>query len=325
MGPERGHRHLGQGKRPARFLGLGIPVRPDRSPHSRAGRHGRVGRRIAEVDVFPAQRPGLFGADAGREAQGDICVHPGVLSGGQECRCLFQAEALARPSGLALGGFDEQGDVAPDEIAGFGVPDRPGQRVVAHDHGRTRVAQCHRRQRLVHVSGGQLAQPPGADGGQDRGEDVLVFLDGLGRPATEAFGQPVFSRVADGIARAGLDACVEVAVQRLQPVLDDRFGFAGDLAPDSLPVRAEAEADHAPPPARAVPVPVAVPARAVVLEEDPVLAPAASCAHGLMVAGAGANLGGHLPASYGLTQLCPAIYLQLARYNKVLGARSMCR
>ena len=73
----------------------------------------RIGCRIAEVDVLPAQRPGLLGADAGREAQGDICVHPGVLSGGQECRCLFQAEALARPSGLALGGSDEHGDVRP--------------------------------------------------------------------------------------------------------------------------------------------------------------------------------------------------------------------
>jgi len=147
---------------------------------------------------------------------------------------------------------------------------------VAHDHGSARVPLCHRRQRLVHLSGGQLAQSPGADRGQDRGQDVLVFLDRLGRPAVETFLQPVFCRAPDGIVRARLDACVEVAVKRLQPVLDDRLGLAGDLAPDSLPVRAEAETDHTTPPALAVPVALAVPARAIMLEEDPVLTPAAS-------------------------------------------------
>src|ERR1700730_4983683 len=66
----------------------------------------------------------------------------------------------------------------------------------------------------------------------------------------------------------------------LEPVLDDGPGFAGDLAPDPLPVRPESEADHASPAAMAVAVLFAVVAGSGVLEEDPVFAPAAACAHG---------------------------------------------
>ena len=64
----------------------------------------------------------------------------------------------------------------------------------------------------------------------------------------------------------------------LQPVLDNGFVLAGDLASDPLPVWTESEADDAPPPPLAVPVPFAVTARdvGVVLKEDPVLAPATS-------------------------------------------------
>jgi len=126
----------------------------------------------------------------------------------------------------------------------------------------------------VHVCGGQLAELPGADRGQDRCQDVLVLLDCLGRPAVQPFLQPVVGCVPDGVVRPGSDARFEVAVQRLEPVLDHGLGLAGDLAPDPLPVWTEPEADDAAPPALAVPVPVAVAARSVVLEEDPVLAPA---------------------------------------------------
>jgi hypothetical protein len=65
-------------------------------------------------------------------------------------------------------------------------------------------------------------------------------------------------------------------VKRLKSVLDRSLGLAGDLAPDPLPVWTKPEADYAAPSALAVPVPVAVTARSVVLEEDPVLAPTAS-------------------------------------------------
>jgi len=95
------------------------------------------------------------------------------------------------------------------------------------------------------------------------------------RPAVEPVAQPVVGRVLDGVVRLGPDARVQVVVQRFEPVLDDGLGFAGDLAPDPPAVRAESQADHAPPPAFAVPVPIAVTARNVMLEEDSVLAPAA--------------------------------------------------
>jgi len=64
-------------------------------------------------------------------------------------------------------------------------------------------------------------------------------------------------------------------MQHLEPVLDDGLGLAGELAPDPLAVGAEPEADRAAPAALAVPVPRAVAAGGVVLEEDPVLAPTA--------------------------------------------------
>ena len=158
--------------------------------------------RVAEVNVLPAKRPCFFGADAGGQAQGDVGVHPGVVSRGQERGCLVHGQALAGPPGLSLRGVDEPGDVAPDQIAGLGVPYRPGQRVVAHRHGGGRVPAGHRGQRLVYVGGGQFAESPGADCCQDRGEDVLVLFDRFGGPAVESFGQPVFCCVPDGVVPA---------------------------------------------------------------------------------------------------------------------------
>jgi hypothetical protein len=87
------------------------------------------------------------------------------------------------------------------------------------------------------------------------------FSIGFGRPAVEAFLQPVSGRAPDGAVRPGLDARFEVAVKRSQPVLNHGLGLAGDLASDPLPVWAEPEADRAAPSALAVPVPVAVTAR----------------------------------------------------------------
>jgi hypothetical protein len=80
---------------------------------------------------------------------------------------------------------------------------RPGQRVVAHGDGGAGIAQGHRRQRLVDVVGAQFAQPHAANRGQDRGEDVLVFLDRLGGPAVQALGEPVVGGAPDGVVRFG--------------------------------------------------------------------------------------------------------------------------
>src|SRR5437763_792951 len=59
--------------------------------------------------------------------------------------------------------------------------------------------------------------------------------------------EPVFGGAPDRVVRLRPDPCFDVAVQRLEPVLDDGFGLAGDLAPDPLAVRVESEADHSPP------------------------------------------------------------------------------
>jgi len=128
----------------------------------------------------------------------------------------------------------------------------------------------------VHVVGGQVTQPRAADDGQDRGEDVLVLLDRLGGPAVQALREPVVGGAPDRVVRLRSDAGFDVAVEGFEPVLDDGLGLAGDFAPDPPAVRVLSEAYHSAPPAVAVPVPVAVTAWRVVLEEDSVFAPSAS-------------------------------------------------
>jgi len=95
----------------------------------------------------------------------------------------------------------------------------------------------------VHVPGCQVAQFPGADRGEDRCQDVLVLLDGLGGPPAEPVLQPVVGCTPDGIALVRPEARFEFLVEFLQPVLDDGLGLAGDPGPDPLPVGAESEAD----------------------------------------------------------------------------------
>jgi hypothetical protein len=85
------------------IFGLGVPVRPYRAPHGRAGPHGRFRVRVAEVDVLPAQCPGFFGADAGGQTQGDVGVHPGAVGGCQQRGCLVHGQALARSPCLPFG------------------------------------------------------------------------------------------------------------------------------------------------------------------------------------------------------------------------------
>lgn len=118
----------------------------------------------------------------------------------------------------------------------------------------------------MHIPGGQLTQFQGADRCQDRCQDVLVLLDGLGGPPAESFAQPVFGCAADRVALTGLEAGFEFLVELLQPVLDDGLGPAGDPGPDPFRVGAVPEADRAPPPPLAVPVPLAITAGGVVIE-----------------------------------------------------------
>jgi hypothetical protein len=76
------------------------PVRPYRAPDGRAGRHWRVGHGIAEVDVLPAQCPGLFGADAGRQHRAMYaCMRvPSVVARSAEA-CPRLRLLLGRPGG----------------------------------------------------------------------------------------------------------------------------------------------------------------------------------------------------------------------------------
>jgi len=111
-------------------------------------RHGRAGGRVAiQVDVGPAQGPGLLGADPAQQAQHDVGVHQlggsaDVLQAGPQFnhrespgrgreRCgLVQGQGLGWSAFLALGGIGQDGDVAADQVVGFGVPDGALERKV---------------------------------------------------------------------------------------------------------------------------------------------------------------------------------------------------
>src|SRR6185437_16693272 len=116
------------------------------------------------------------------------------------------------------------------------------------------------------------------------------------------FGQPVLGRAPHRVTLVRPESRLEFLVELLQLLLDNGLGLAGDPGPDPLAVRAEPQADRAPPPPLAVPVPLAVPARGVVVEVDRVFAPATSCGHGPMIAIMGAISGSHLPATPGYVE-----------------------
>jgi hypothetical protein len=137
------------------------------------------------------------------------------------------------------------------------------------------VSGGHGGECLPDVGGGQVAEFPGADDGQDGLEDVLVLLDGLERSALEPVGQPVVGGLADGVVGvAGLrgDALVELVVQIAELVDDGGFGGAADFAAGAFPVAGVAEGDFAAPQARAVPVALGVAAGTAVFEGDAVFA-----------------------------------------------------
>ena len=129
----------------------------------------------------------------------------------------------------------------------------------------------------------------------------------------QALGEPVVGGAPDRVVRLRPDARFDVAVERFEPVLDDGLGLAGDFAADPLAVCVVSEADHSAPAAVAVPVPVAVTARRIVLEEDPVRASRVvnSWDHDSKNGG---HSGGQLPALQSFSQLCPATYSQLEEY-----------
>jgi len=197
-----------------------------------------------------------------------------------------------RPSLLAFGGVGQGGDVAGDQVAGFGVADGALERQVPHRDRGGGVPGGHRGQRLADVGRGQVAELAGPDDGQDRLQDVLVLGDRLGRAALQAVGEPVPGGLPDGVVGvAGLrgDPFVELGVQVAELVHDGGLGRAADLAPLAFPVAGVAGGDLAAPQARAVPVAVRVAAGAAVLEGDAVFAAPAPGCHGGMIIPGGDN------------------------------------
>ena len=203
-----------------------------------------------------------------------------------------RVRGLGRPAVLAFGRVGQGGDVAADEVVGFGVPDGALERQMAHGHGRAGVLRGHRGQCLADVGGGQVAEFAGADDLEDGLEDVLVFGDGFGGAAVQAVGEPVLGGLADGVvdvAGFGGDALVELGVQVAELVDDGGFGLAADLAAGAFAVAGVAHGDLAAPQARAVPVAVRVTAGAAVFERDAVFAAPAPGGHGGSLAGGGDN------------------------------------
>ncbi len=64
------------------------------------------------------------------------------------------------------------------------------------------------------------------------------------RPALQTSLQPVVHRLPDRVGSRRVQATVKLGVRRLQLVPDLGLGPAGDLAPDPLPARPEANRDR---------------------------------------------------------------------------------
>src|SRR5882724_5741559 len=116
-----------------------------------------------------------------------------------------------------------------------------------------------------------------------RREHLSVRGGRLGRPAVQSLVQPGLHRVLHEIGRGGLDAAVELLVQLVKLVLDDRLRPARDFRADALPGTVAAQVDLTAPAAGASLVVLLVLALRAgpVREVHGVLAPAASFArHG---------------------------------------------
>ena len=139
-GAQRLDCHHGEAEGAAGPLGLGVAVGADRPPDGYVRRDERAGGRVAvQVHVRPAQRPGLFGAEPAQQAQRDVGVHQRGRAadifqagpqfhhrqgagGGDDRDGLVQGQGLGWAAFLALGGVGQDGDVAGDQVVGFGVP-----------------------------------------------------------------------------------------------------------------------------------------------------------------------------------------------------------
>ena len=140
---------------------------------------------------------------------------------------------------LAFGGVGQDGDVAGDEVVGFGVPDGPLECQVPHRDRGGGVPGGHGGQGLADVGGGQVAELAGPDDLQDRRQDVAVLGDGLGRAALQPVGEPVLGGLADGVvdvAGFGCDPFVKLGAQVAELVDDGCLGGAADFPPLALAV-----------------------------------------------------------------------------------------
>jgi hypothetical protein len=88
-------------------------------------------------------------------ARGPPVADDGQGAGGGDDRySLVEGEGFGGAALLAFGGVGQGGDVAADQVVGFGVPDGPLEREVPHAHRGGGVPDCHGGQGLPDVGGG---------------------------------------------------------------------------------------------------------------------------------------------------------------------------
>ena len=269
-----------------------------RRPRERTDRHtaalaglGGVADGIAEVHVLPAQRPGLFCADAGRQAR---AMYARILVSSAAARSATPgpgSRLLLGRCRLAFRCIDEHGHVAPDQVPGLGVAIAgsarcgPWRRRRWSSAGPSPPAPGGRRWPSVRAAACRRWWP-------GSGEDVLVFLIVLG---TGRAGLARASRLrrAGWCSSAGPGRLFDVAVERLEPVLDDGLGLPETLRRSACR-RRRIRGHHSSPPA--VAVPVAVASRQANCAQEDHLRAIRVATHGSMIARMGANPGGQLPA-----------------------------
>jgi V8-like Glu-specific endopeptidase len=236
------HGGLGQRQRPPRLSRLGVAAFAHRTPYRYRRRHGPRRARIpVQVDVLPAQLPGLLGADPRRQAQHDVGVQPGLPGRIQQRQRLLQSERAARPPDLAFRVVDQRRHVPADQVVRLGVPDRPSKGSPAELQVPGRHLLAERLEPLAHVAGRQLPERPGADLLQQRLERLVVDRPSAVRPALQPALEPVVHRVLDRVGGRRVQAAVELVVRRLELVPHLGLGPAADLAPDPFPARPEAD------------------------------------------------------------------------------------
>ena len=111
-----------------------------------------------QVDVIPAQFPGLLGADAGPEAQDNVSVQARLADRVEQRERLFQDERAARPTDLALGAIDQGGHIPADQIVGLGIPDGPGEGSLGELQVPGRHPAAERLEAPAHIAGCQLPE-----------------------------------------------------------------------------------------------------------------------------------------------------------------------